>query len=329
MDRSYCLLRVGVKSRAASPTSRRAASTGRRERPARRCPASRSAALHRARHRRRRRRAPPRACDGPAPLRTQPSAPAAPPRGGHRLHPREEPLAIGLVQPVLHGEVEQVRAARAERGQQQAHPLHVEDRVGPRHRRPGAPPGPPAWSSRSPAPGPPRRSRGGTGRLTAVTRAPVGAGHGEPAEHRGGHVVRMALGPGRRGHAARRGRAARPAAALAATRPPTHAAALEPRPRLSGMRLTQRRRPPRKGRPATSKPSATPRATTFFASVVEAARRPRPPRATETPSASSRIDLVVERQGQAERVEAGPEVGGGGGHANPDAHGAENTPGPG
>src|SRR5215470_4914864 len=79
-----------------------------------------------------------------------------------------------------------------------------------------------------------------------------------------------------------------PASAPPATRPATHAAALEPRPRLGGIRFTQRRITPWKGRPASSKAWRTARATTLSA-PVGSAPAPSPSTVTATRSLSSAV----------------------------------------
>src|SRR5262249_8732756 len=116
-----------------------------------------------------------------------------------------------------------------------------------------------------------------------------------------------------------------PASALPATRPPTHAAALEPRPRAGGMRFVHRNAIPLNGRPAASNARRAPRATALSA----------PPGNWPAPSPSTAplrlqrgapacalagLDIVVQRQRKAERVEAGTEVGGRCWNADVDAH---------
>src|SRR5439155_1480440 len=77
-----------------------------------------------------------------------------------------------------------------------------------------------------------------------------------------------------------------PRSAFPAAKPPTHAAALEPSPRASGTRFTHSSRTPRKGRPAVSYASLTPRTTMLSASFASSVA-PSPRRLTSTRSASS------------------------------------------
>ena len=301
-DRTAC--RGRVKSREAVPTSRRS------RRPAGRAPARRS-----------RRRG------GPAPWPGDASPPAAAPRehggprsaqdaaeragraagGGHRVHPREEPEAIGLVEPVLHRQREQIHAARARAASRRL------TRCTLKMRQPARPP----WAatarasrvgSRSWGRGRPTRSRAAPTQLTAVTRGPCTQDSvrlRRIAAAASAQVTCLLAGGGgeqrvpveRLAHDASWPRPAR-----RPTRPrSTH------RPPVSGMRLTQRGAR-RESEPDDLEGQRGPARGDVLGALVEpvpllALHRDR------DPVGLLERDLVVERQRQAQRVESGTEVG--------------------
>jgi hypothetical protein len=188
--------------------------------------------------------------DGPAPERTQPSAPASSAARRDRLHPGKKRLTLRLVQAVLHGECQQIDA-----------PRHDGARRSPRRWRLNT--GVRSGNGRGEnSPRVPRRAFRlrhqdypanlcGYGQRYGGHPVAHRAGDRQTSEERGRDVVRMALGPRGQGQdcvAVER----RAEATLAAIRPPTQAAALEPRPRAGGIRFTQRMVAPGNRRPAAS-----------------------------------------------------------------------------
>src|SRR5882724_10742939 len=129
------------------------------------------------------------------------------------------------------------------------------------------------------------RMAGGTGSDSATTRTPVLHDTVSPPRRA---AATLSGWPSARVASSSKVSRERPPPdrALPATSPPIQAAALEPMPRLGGMRFTQRSATPRNGRPAASKAMRTARATTLRA-PVSSRPAPSPSIATATWSASS------------------------------------------
>src|SRR5207237_1246751 len=98
-----------------------------------------------------------------------------------------------------------------------------------------------------------------------------------------------------------------PATALAPSIPPTHAAALEPSPRLSGIACTHSIATPVNRRPAASKSVRAARAT-MLASVAGSWPRPSPRTETVTPSASASVSSLYRASASPSASKPGPRL---------------------
>ena len=205
----------------------------------------------------------------------------------------------------------------AERGHEQRRPAGVGGGVGVRHLRRAAGRGRPRCAT--PCGGTSTTARDSTGRAAtgwAQTSSPAWPETTKPPSRAGRHVVGVALEPvgqGERPRRRRAGRRRRRPGPRASTMPPTIAAEDDPRPRLCGIRLVQRRRSAR--RLLAERARRRPASPARRGGARRAGRR-RPPSPSTSISQPGVRDLadqgVVQLQGQAEAVEAGAEVGAGG-----------------
>ena len=237
--------------------------------------------------------------------------------------PRHRRRAVLLVQPVLGGREQQLGCGR-QRGRQEGGPTGVGGGVREGDGRRAASPAP-SWSScASPGRRRPGARSGWASRRCSLHRAPPG--ERQPAAQAGRDVVGVPFELGREGEGTRRRRAAR--------RPPARGPAQrrrrrrsrptdEPSPRDCGMRLAHTTSSPR-GCPPSRSNAARSDLTTRCRSSRGRSSAPSPATSTTSPLSATRTTTssynVSARPGA---VEAGPEVGAGGGHADADRCRAE------